>query len=427
MGENNSNIKKLLGSDNNRTLSEKDFMAMFSEEANQAKSSLIRIFLKYAGKPGFVSLGGGLPDPVTFPVSDFNESWEKNIEENSSGMFQYTNTAGLDSYLNEAKSFFERDGVHIDPVKYNNDIISTVGSQLALKLVAEAFINKGDKIAVGLPTYLGALSAFKLKEPDFVGIPLDKNGLKTGDLEHKLKEMSNDGHSLKFVYVIPDFQNPAGVTMSLERRKHLLDLSENYDFLIVEDAPYRNLRYEGETIPLVYQLAQERGSNRVILMETLSKILAPGLREGLVVADKTIVDKINKLKQGTVLCNPPLSQALVAPLLKEGLEEHIEDLKDLYRRKRNRMIDALKKYMPESVTWNKPEGGFFLWLKTPYKFTPDNVVPLIEKYKVVFIPGYAFDCSGGSKSYARLNFTFPNEEEIDEGIHRLSTLIKNEV
>ena len=416
----------------NSKLSDSDIDAFFSEEAQQAKSSIIRLVVGYASKPGFVSLGGGLPDPLTFPVNELNDAWEQNIELDPDIMFQYGKTQGVDSYLDAAKNFLERtENIIIDPTssKYNNNIFSTVGSQLALKLISEVFINKGDKLIMGRPTYLGGLAAFKLNQPEFIGVPVDENGLVTDSLEERLDSIKNkdDMDRIKFAYVVPDFQNPAGVTLSLDRRKKLIDLADKYNFLILEDAPYRKLRYEGEELPLIYNIAQERGSNRVILLETLSKILAPGLRQGLIVADNKIIDKINKLKQATVLCGPPLTQLLATPLLKEGLEEHIEDAKILYHNKRDRMIESLEKYMPKGVVWNKPHGGIFLWLKTPLTVdSEDKIIELIEKYKVVFIPGSAFDCTGGSGNYMRLNFSYPKGEEIDEGVKRLAKLIKNE-
>ncbi len=401
----------------------------FSREASLAKPSAIRMFLRYVGMDidgvKVVSLGGGLPDPSLFPTEEFNKSWGENIN-HPEKIFQYGKTSGVGKYIDGLVGFLEKDNILVGK-EYNNSILPTVGSQQALDFIARLLINEDDNVAVGSPTYLGALSAFNLKNPHFVIVPIDKDGLNVDNLEEKLKAFSSSGQNLKFAYVIPDFQNPAGVRMSLERREKLLELSNKYNFLIVEDAPYRALDYSGkEKLPSIYELAQKKKYHNVISLGTFSKILSPGLREGWILADKGIVEKLNQFKQAAVLCGPPLNEYLISNLF-PILPAHIDKLKKAYKEKRGIMLKALKEYMPkELVSWNNPEGGFFLWLKTPCNFNLNKAEEMIKKYKVIFIPGGAFDPSGEPNEYMRLNFTFPSKEEIYEGIKRLSLMISKE-
>ncbi len=215
--------------------------------------------------------------------------------------------------------------------------------------------------------------------------------------------------------------------MSLERRKKLLELSNEYKFIIVEDAPYRMLDFSGkEKLPSIYELAQQEGYNNVILLETFSKILSPGIREGWIVANSETIEKLNQFKQAAVLCGPPLNEYLISNLF-PILPAHINELKKAYKEKRDIMLKALTEYMPkELVSWNNPEGGFFLWLKTPCNFNLNESEEMIEKYKIIFIPGGAFDPSNTPNGYMRLNFTYPSKDEIKEGVKRLSDMIKTE-
>ncbi len=410
-------------------LSSWDINNVFSREADLAKPSAIRLFLKYVGAViggvKVVSLGGGLPDPSLFPTEEFDESWKKIIT-HSERIFQYGKTGGVDLYVEELKRFLEKDNIFVGD-NYNNSIITTVGSQQALDFVARLLINEGDAVGVGSPTYLGALSAFNLKAPNFLSFPVDKDGLDVESLESKLKNSKGLNQRLKFVYVIPDFQNPAGVRMSLDRRKKLLELSREYKFIIVEDAPYRMLDFSGkEKLPSIYELAQQEGYNNVILLGTFSKILSPGIREGWIVANSEIIEKVNQFKQAAVLCGPTLNEYLISSLF-PILPEHINKLREVYGEKKDIMVKALEDHMPkELVSWNNPEGGFFLWLKTPCKLPLEKAEEMIKTYKVIFIPGGAFDPGNRPNGYMRLNFTYPSEQDIEEGVKRLSNMIKTE-
>ena len=418
-----------------KSIDEKSIDDLVSSGVRELPSSFIREILKYAKEPGFVSLGGGLPDEGVFPEEEKLKSAMDYLVKNRNNALQYSQTKGVPEYVQLLTQLLrEEEGIEVG----KDNILTTVGSQLALFMIAKAFIDHGDKIAVGRPSYLGAIQAFRLVGAGFVGIPIEEDGLNIDYLEELLKK----GERVKFVYTIPDFQNPAGVVLSKKKREKLIDLAENFNFLIVEDAPYRKLRYKGEEIPTIYKIMSdlvEDGrykENRVILLNTMSKVLAPGLREGYIVADKKTIDYINKIKQSLVLCNPASTQYSLLGLLRDNegnyngfIKENVEKAREIYSKKLSVMLKALEKYMPEGVTWTKPEGGFFVWAKTPISLTKEKAMKLIEEYKVVFVPGTAFDCFKPDDTYRsdlmmRLNFSYPSEKNIEEGIKRLARAIK---
>jgi len=301
------------------------------------------------------------------------------------------------------------------------------GAQQALDLIGRVFIDPGDPIIVGLPTYLGAIQAFKSYRANLIGVPVDKQGMDVNRVGEILKEFAEKGLKIKFVYIVPDFQNPAGVTLSLERREQLLDLCYEYDTVTIDDSPYRDLRYEGEPLPMVGPM-DKRGY--AFSVHTFSKIFSPGPRLGWIVANPAIMDKLVMAKQPADLCTSSFSQAIVYEFLNRGLlKPHIAKTVDCYRKKQMAMLHALDKYMPKDAgfDWTHPEGGLFLWMCLPEHMDADALFPKAVEKNVAYVMGSAFHFDRSEKNSLRLNFSFPSEEEIDEGVKRLADLFKQEL
>jgi 2-aminoadipate transaminase len=400
------------------------FESFYPERVKKMPKSIIRELLKMTQNPEIISFGGGLPAPETFPIKELEEITTDVYRSKGTKALQYGSTEGYGELREELSKWMSREGIKSE----TNDILPTVGSQQGLDLLGRIFLEKGDRIIVEEPSYLGALQAFTFYEPQFIGVHLDNNGMMTDALEEKLKEVEG---RVKFIYVVPDFQNPAGVTLSHERRRKIIGLADKYKILVLEDSPYRELRYKGETIPSIYSLAQAEGLNNIISLRTISKIIAPGLRIGWITADKNIIDTLVKMKQGADLCSPVLDQMIVSGLFKEGkLEQHIEKIKQNYSRKMKLMLDSLDKYMPKhpEVDWTRPEGGLFLWLSMPSQIdTYKMFKKAVEEEKVAFIPGFAFYHDGSVKNKMRLNFSYSTPEQIAEGIKRLGRIAEKEI
>jgi 2-aminoadipate transaminase len=387
----------------------------FSAAARGMKSSEIRELLKLVTKPEIISFAGGMPDPKLFPSKLIAEVALEVLEKEGEKVLQYSPTEG-DTELR--KELAKLDKVNIE------NILVTTASQQGLDLVAKIFINLGDTIIVGYPTYLGGLQAFRSYAANFIGIPLDNEGMRIDILEDTLKKLSKQGNLPKFVYIVPDFQNPKGVTIPTDRRKRILELAERYDLLILADTPYRPLRYSGEPCPNFFHL--ENKMERVITLFTFSKILCPGFRLGYIVAPVKIIDKLVIAKQGADLCTSSFIQAIAREIMKQGkLDGHIKKLVTVYREKRDKMLAVLDKYMPEinGLEWTKPEGGLFLWLTLPEGMDANRMFDKAIKSNIAYVVGSAFHCDGGGRNTMRLNFSYPTLEEIEEGIKRLSKVI----
>ncbi|HDI02800.1 MAG TPA: PLP-dependent aminotransferase family protein, partial [Candidatus Aenigmarchaeota archaeon] len=302
----------------------------------------------------------------------------------------------------------------------------TNGAQEALDLVSKIFIDPKDKVAVEVPTYLGAISSFRNYQSDFLTVGLENDGMNIHELEEKLRKMSEEEREkIKMIYTIPNFHNPAGVTLSLEKRKHLIEISQEYDIPILEDDPYVELRYSGEEIPSIKSLDK---NGNVIYMSTFSKIFAPGMRLGWIVADEEVAKKITVAKQGTDLCTNVFCQYLANEYITSGaIDRQIPKIRKLYKGKRDKMLEALEKYFPEGCEWNKPDGGMFIWATVPEKIDTEKMFPEAVKENVAYIHGAAFCVDGSGHNAMRLNFSNADEEKIEEGIKRLGNLIKKKL
>lgn len=386
--------------------------------------SEIRELLKLTRQPGVISFAGGLPFSGLFPIEEIKDIVNTVLDREGEIALQYGPTEG-DSRLVEflAEWMRETEGVDID----KDNVLIVSGSQQALDLIGKIFIDPGDPIIIGLPSYLGAIQAFKSFRANMVGARLDKQGINADTVADILRTYTAKGQKIKFIYVVPDFQNPSGVTLSLERRERLLELCYEYEVVLIEDSPYRDLRFGGEPLPMVRTL--DKGGHAFSL-HTFSKLLFPGTRLGWIVADKAIMEKLIMAKQPTDLCTSPLNQSIVYEFCRRGLlKSHIPKIIDLYRKKRDVMIKALEEYMPEGsgIDWTHPEGGLFLWLTLPENMDAGELFPKAVEKKVAYVVGSAFHFDRSGKNTMRLNFSYPSEEQIEEGIKRLADLFKQEL
>ncbi|HOP04620.1 MAG TPA: PLP-dependent aminotransferase family protein [Tenuifilaceae bacterium] len=395
-----------------------DLNEIFSVSSKSMKRSAIRELLKLTQRKDIISFAGGLPSPESFPIEQLKGITSEVLDTEGAQALQYGATEG-DMKLREILvERYRKDGVNIDI----NNLIITTASQQGLDLIPKIFINPGDKIICGLPSYLGGLSAFNTYGAKMVGIQLDEKGMRADLLEQTLAEMKAKGEKPKFIYIIPDFQNPAGITMPKSRRLEIIEIARKYDVLIVEDSPYRELRFEGEAQPTIYEL---EGTGQVILLGTMSKIFVPGFRIGWVVAHETIIDKIVMAKQATDLCTSPFLQKIAAKYFEKGyFDTNLQFIISSYREKRDAMLAAFKKYMPEGVSWTEPEGGLFLFLTLPGNMKSEDLFNIAIQENVAFVLGHVFHCDGSGLNTMRINFSYESKEKNEEGVKRLANAIR---
>ena len=393
----------------------------YSVLASKMEASAIREILKLVQNPEVISLAGGMPDPVTFPVEEIKEISQNIFNKKSAQALQYSSTEGLPGLRESILAHLAKDG---NNGELENIIISS-GSQQGLDLVGKTFLSPGDVAIVELPSYLAALNAFHSYGGELVGIPMDEDGMQMDILEEKLTQLKNEGKKVKFIYTISNFQNPAGVTMSLTRRKKIIEIAHKFNVFIVEDNPYEKLRFEGEPIPSIYSLDN---NGFVISLGTFSKILCPGLRLAWILGNKEIIGKMTILKQAVDLCTSILSQLIAYEYCQSGkLEENIKSNVQIYKKKRDVMLNALEKYFPKEATWTKPQGGFFVVTTLPeYIDTGEMFKEAIEE-NVAYVPGAPFFADGKGQNTMRLSFCFPSAKDIDEGIRRLGKVIKKRI
>jgi len=362
-----------------------------------------------------------LPNPKSFPIKDLEGVVISVLENHGRAALQYGTTQGL-SDLREIIA--ER--AHKDGIKTTADnVIITSGSQQALDTVGKVFLNPGDTALVGLPSYLGGINAFRSYESNLVGIPLDKDGMNIDILEEKIKELLKNDILPKFIYVIPTFQNPAGVVMPESRRKQLIDVANEYDLVIVEDDPYGKLRFDTPPVEPIKAFDDE---GRVIYMSTFSKILSPGFRLAWTIAPEELTRKMIICKQALDLCTNTFTQFIVNEFIRSGsLDLHIMKICEMYKPKRDIMVSAMKKYFPEGYVCNKPKGGMFAWVTLPEGIDTETMFLDAIKEKVAYVHGKAFHVDGSGSRSMRLNFSYASNEQIEEGIKRLGNVIKKKL
>jgi len=396
----------------------KDLMAFYSKNAQNMKRSEIRELLKVTRRPEIISFAGGLPAPETFPVKELEEISCQLLREKGATALQYGPTEGEAPLREELAKWLAHEKATIKA----ENILITTGSQQGLDIVSKIFLDPKDIVVLELPTYIGGLQTFTSYRARMIGVPQDDHGMRTDLLEKLLAKLASKNKKPKFIYVVPDFQNPSGVTMSLERRKAVLELAYKYEIPIVEDSPYRDLRFAGRALPAIYSLDTE---SQVIVLGTFSKLLCPGLRLAWIIAPVEWMDRMIMAKQGMDLCSPSFTQLIVAEFLKRGhLSQQIEGIRKLYARKREVMLAALKKHMPKGVKWTQPEGGLFLWVRLPGRMSATELFPKAIENKVAYVIGSAFHCNGKGHNTMRINFSYPSEQQIEEGIKRLARMIQ---
>ncbi len=383
---------------------------ILSANAKSMRRSAIRDLLSVANRPEVISFAGGFPNPATFPVEDLKIIMQEVLEQESTSALQYGPTEGNAKLRELLAQRYQAQGLEIT----KENILITTSSQQAIDLVTKIFIDPGDTIICGLPSYLGALQAFWSYQAKPIGITKDE------ELEVVVKALIGSGKKPKFIYAIPDFQNPSGITMNVKQRKDVLAVAKKYDLLVIEDSPYRELRFDGVEMPMMYSMDNER----VVLMGTFSKTFLPGFRLGWIIAPTNILEKLIVAKQSTDLCAPVFDQAVAARYLEKGLfDKNLKKTIDMYRVKRDHMISCFEKYMPEGVKWTTPEGGLFLFVTLPEGYDSTELFNVAIKEDVAFVIGEAFHCDGSGKNTMRINFSFMNEERTEEGVKRLAKAI----
>ncbi len=392
---------------------------LFSERALSFRPSEIRELLKLVDSPEIISLAGGMPDDRFFPIDRVIEASTFALKEYGKKALQYGSTEGIKKLRILLMDRMEKEGVR--GIDLENVIISTA-SQQGLSLVAQVFVNPGDTVIVEEPSYLGAIQAFGSMQAQFCTVALDNDGMQMDILEDKLKELQRTHIRPKFIYTVPNFHNPAGVTMTLERRKKLIELAQAYDLLIVEDDPYGEIRFEGEPIPSLLALG---GKDRVVALRTFSKISFPGLRLGWIVAREDIMNKIIVGKQAADLCSPAMTQYISYEFVSRGwLDDYVDVVRREYPKKKNAMIAALEKFFPAGSSWTDPQGGLFVWAKVPDSIDTSAMFREAISAKVAYVVGIAFYPHRNDNCHMRLNFSAVDPEHITEGIHRLGDLLK---
>jgi 2-aminoadipate transaminase len=403
-----------------RPVSIPHYTDLYANRAKRMRASEIRELLKLTHRPEIISFAGGLPNPEAFPVERIREIACDLIKSNPGRIFQYGSTEGT-LELREQIAIRLKRVWNIDGDADN--VVVTVGSQQGLDLLGRLFIGNSSIIIMEAPTYLGALNAFRIWEPTIVSIPLDERGMDIDKLEENLGAMQKHGANLKFLYTVPTFHNPAGVCMDLSRRKKLIDLAHEFDFLIVEDDPYGELRYNGDPLPTLKSIDKEE---RVIYLGTFSKTLVPGFRIAWTFGPKPVIQKLVVAKQAVDLCTPPFNQHIAMEYLKRGyIDEHLKNILALYGRKQKLMLKAMKDHMPsEYISWTEPDGGMFLWATLDESIDTVEMLPDAIADNVAYVNGNAFFADGSGANCMRINFTHPADDRIVIGVQRLAKVIE---
>lgn len=390
------------------------------------KSSAIRELLKVTQNPEVISFAGGLPAPDVFPIQRFEEACHKVLQQSGAAALQYGPSEGYEPLREMIARNMARYGIKAQV----ENVLITSGSQQALDLIGKLFINSGDRVLVEAPTYLGALQAFNVYGAEYVSVPSDHDGLRTDLLEKALRS------GPKFMYVLPNFQNPAGTTLSEGRRHELVLMADKYGVPIIEDDPYGQLRYEGEHLaPLVVldreNLRRDNGYSigNVIYLSTFSKTLAPGIRLGWIVAPPDVINKFVQLKQGADLHTSSFAQFVAYEVARDGfLDEHVRLIRKVYSERRDVMLSALKEHFPTDVTWTHPQGGLFLWATLPEGMDCQKLFRTALEHNVAFVPGESFYATNHvARPHMRLNFSNATPEQIREGIKRLGAAVKQQM
>jgi 2-aminoadipate transaminase len=396
------------------------YAGLFAERTKVMKSSAMRDLMALTEQPNVISLAGGLPDTSTFPPDSYASLMETVAAESCSRALQYGPTEGLALVKGCISDVMREESMEVDP----DEVLVTTGGQQVIDLVCKTLLDPGDVVVCEAPTYPGAVPTFCAYEADVVQVTMDRDGMRIDELSETLERLEREGRRPKFIYTVPNFQNPAGVTLSLERRLELVRIASERELLVLEDNPYGMLRYEGTFLPTLRSLDQEF----VIYASTFSKILSPGVRLGWTVAPLPVLAKMNIGKQASDLCSSSISQYFVSAYFESGpWQKYVRSLIEIYRRRRDVMLDSLAEHFPREAEWTHPQGGLFIWASLPdYIDTTDLLARALEE-RVAFVPGRAAYVDGRGGSSMRLNFSGVSEEDIHEGIRRIGEVVREQV
>jgi 2-aminoadipate transaminase len=395
----------------------------FAENVREYEGYPIGKTLQYLTDPEIISLAGGLPSPEVFQRSELRRAAEKACDRDIDLVMQYSPIPGEASLLNAVLRFLERDGIRID----RENIVITTSGQHGLDLTGRLFLEPGDLVLVDRPTFAGAIVAFEMQRPRFVGVNIEGDGSDVVGMREVLEQLAAAGTPPKLIYVVPDFQNPSGITISLAKREALLDLSYEFDVPIVEDSPYRDLRYSGETIPAIFALDQQRDGGHVIGLYTFSKLFCPGMRVGFNIGPQEVIKQMTHIKEGNILNTPKWNQDMCLAFLEDmGLEQHLENCRSYYREKLGVFLDTMAEHFPPEtgVSWTRPEGGLFLWVTVPAHIDTQELFFEAIEHKVAFVPGEQFYGENPERNHMRINFSFVSKEQLAIAVARLAACIK---
>jgi 2-aminoadipate transaminase len=397
------------------------YAALFARRTRVMKSSAMRDLMAITARPEIISLAGGLPDTSTFPAEDLAALMARVAVDGAAGALQYGPTEGLDDVKACVAEVMAAEGMHVE----TDDMLITTGGQQVIDLVCKTLLDPGDVVIAEGPTYPGAVPVFVSYQADVVQVEMDDRGLRIDVLEAELARLEREGRVPKFVYTVPSFHNPAGVTLALDRRRELVRIAHERELLVLEDNPYGLLRYEGDRLPTLYSLD---GGEFVIYLGTFSKILSPGLRLGWTAAPRPVLEKLQLGKGGVDLCSGTLTQRFVATYFAErDWRAYVRRLAGLYRRRRDTMLDALVEHFPREATWTRPAGGMFVWARLPDYIDTTDLLARALRENVAFVPGRAAYLDGRGGSEMRLNFSGVGEEELREGVRRIGKVVREQV
>ena len=398
------------------------YAGLFAKRTRHMRSSAMRDLMAITARPDVISLAGGLPDTASFPPETFAALMDRIARESCAAALQYGPTEGFDATKARIVEVMAAEGMRADP----DDMVVTTGGQQVIDLITKTLIDPGDVVICEAPTYPGAVPTFSSYEADVIQIEMDSDGMRVDLLEETLEGLDRDGRRPKFIYTVPTFQNPAGVTLSAPRRQRLVEIARERELLVLEDNPYGLLRYEGEPLSPLYAID---GGEYVLYLGTFSKILSPGIRLGWVCAPAPVLAKVKLGKQAADLCTSSLTQFLVDAYFEEGVwRRYVSDLCAIYRQRRDAMLDALAEFFPREAEWTQPSGGLFIWATLPeFIDTGDLLAKALREERVAFVPGSAAYVDGRGGSSMRLNFSGADVNEIVEGVRRIGKVVDEQM
>jgi 2-aminoadipate transaminase len=397
----------------------KDWRSRFADNIKNYEGYSIGKLFKLLHDPEIISLAGGLPSPDIFLKHELQQVSQKRLQEDPDTIMQYTDISGDMQLIEAVIQFLRDDRINIS----KENIVITTSGQQGLDLTGRLFLNPGDAVILDRPTFAGAIVAFQMQRPVFAGVDLEDDGSDIKGFHKKIELLNRQRIPLRFIYVVPDFQNPSGISMSIEKREALLDLSYEYDVPIVEDSPYRTLRYYGDNLPSIFELDQNRDGGHVIGVYTFSKLFCPGMRVGFNIGPRDVIEKMINIKEGSTLNTPKYNQDMCTAFLQDmDWKAHVEKCRNYYREKLSLFLNAMQEHFPADmgVTWTKPEGGLFLWATVPEGIDTRELFYEAVKFKVAFVPGEVFYGENPAKNHMRINFSYASKSQLAEAVKRLS-------